>query len=94
MSEGFPNALVEAMSAGLPCVSFDCDAGPRDIIDDGTNGYLVPLQDIATFSEKLEILMKNTELRTTIGSEAMKIQEALDTKKIADEFLDFCTKEK
>ena len=39
--EGFPNALIEAMSVPLACISSDCVAGPGDIIEDGVNGLLV-----------------------------------------------------
>lgn len=40
--EGFPNALMEALSSGVPAVSFDCATGPSDLIQEGENGFLVP----------------------------------------------------
>ncbi len=90
VSEGFPNALVEAMAAGLPCVSFDCDAGPRDIILDGKNGYLVPLKNIDIFVSRIEVLINNEELRSQLSIEAAMIANILSIEKIANDYLIFC----
>lgn len=57
--EGFPNALIEAMHFGLPCVSTDCPTGPAELIQDGQNGFLVPINDIKEMSFKLGSLMAN-----------------------------------
>ncbi|MBF6648733.1 glycosyltransferase family 4 protein [Methylobacter sp. BlB1] len=90
VSEGFPNALVEAMAAGLPCVSFDCDAGPRDIIIDGKNGYLVPVRDVEVFASRLETLINNAAIRTRLSKEAAKIVNDFGVEKISDDYLAFC----
>ena len=68
--EGFPMVLLEAMECGLPCVSFACKCGPRDMILDGENGFLIENNDIDTFVEKLNRLMQDKELRTKQGISA------------------------
>ena len=57
--EGFPLVLIEAMQCGLPCIAFDCPQGPREIIEDGKNGFLIPYDDDALFIEKLTFLIEN-----------------------------------
>lgn len=89
VSEGFPNALVEAMAAGLPCVSFDCDAGPRDIIKNGENGFLIPLKRTEKFSKKIHFLIEHPELRLYMGKKASAIKNELEISKIAKEYLSF-----
>ena len=91
ISEGFPNALLEAMAAELPCVSFDCDAGPRDIISDGENGFLIELYDVEGFSDKLEQLTDNVDQRKKIGSSAKLYANRFNIKNISVKFLDFIT---
>ena len=68
--EGFPMTLVEAMAAGLPCVSFDCPEGPSEIIEDGHNGFLVPLYDVAALAERMGRLTDDASLRRQMGAEA------------------------
>lgn len=65
--EGFPNALLEAMSLGIPSVSFDCPSGPGEIIVHGNNGLLVPAEDVAGLSSSLSELMHNPEYRARLG---------------------------
>jgi glycosyltransferase involved in cell wall biosynthesis len=87
--EGFPNALCEAMAAGLPSIAFDIVAGPRDIIQDGVNGYLIKDNDIIELSRKLKFLIENCEERERLGMEAQKITDRYSLEKIGDSFLDF-----
>ena len=54
------------MQFSLPVVS-TFEGGIRDIVDDGETGYLVPQKDVAALAEKLEILIKDSELRQQIG---------------------------
>ncbi|WP_430934262.1 glycosyltransferase family 4 protein [Saccharicrinis sp. 156] len=88
-SEGFPNVIGEAMSAGLPVVAFDCVAGPSEMIKDGYNGFLVPLFDRSTFENKLSLLMDNEEVRAEQGANALKSIRDFTKEKICDSFHSF-----
>lgn len=89
--EGLPNALIEAMSSGLACVSFDCETGPRDLIMDNQNGFLIPSGNIQLLTERIEELMNNEELRNEFSVQARKSTEKLKVEYIAQEVMNFCT---
>ena len=88
-SEGFPNAIGEAMSAGLPVVAFDCVAGPSEMITDGYNGFLVPLFDFGQFEDRLVRLMSDETLRKKLGFNAMESIKKFSSEKICKAFHDF-----
>lgn len=68
--EGLPMVMIEAMSHGLPVVAFDCPTGPADVLTDGTNGLLVPPQDVEALSGALERVMDDPGLRSRFGETA------------------------
>lgn len=88
-SEGFPNALCEAMAAGLPCISFDFVAGPKEIITDKVDGLLVENGNIYSMAKKIQFLVDSPEERTKIGTNALRIRERLDEKKITQKIIEF-----
>ena len=71
--EGFPLALCEAMTCGLPSVVSNYPAGPEAIVRNGENGIIVPLHSSDSFREALSQLMGDDDLRMRMGSEALKI---------------------
>jgi glycosyltransferase involved in cell wall biosynthesis len=73
-TEGFPNALCEAMARGLAVVATDCPSGPADIITPGTDGVLVPVDDPGALAEALEILMEDHNLRLRLQQQAPEIR--------------------
>lgn len=81
-SEGFGMVLLEAISFGIPVVSFDCPSGPKEIIDDGETGYLVPLGEKDLFSEKLVSLINTSGEVNRMGHNAFQSSQKWNDKKI------------
>jgi len=90
-SEGFPNAIGEAMAAGLPVVAYDCVAGPSEMVRDGENGFLVPVFDDDTFAKKLKQLMLDKELRERFGENGKEYLKKYNIQSIGDQFHQFIT---
>ena len=81
--EGFPMVLIEAMSKGLPLVSFDCPRGPAEIIVDGENGRLVPDGDIPVFTQALRELIEDGSLRARMGAASLERARQYESEAIA-----------
>lgn len=81
--EGMPNALAEAMGLGLAVVSTDCLTGPRELIDDKKDGFLVPVGDIEELAKALKRLMDDESLRKDFGQRAAKKMKRYNIKTIA-----------
>lgn len=73
--EGLPMALLEAQAFGLPVITYACKCGPRDLIHDGQNGYLIEEGNQAAFVEKLLMLMLDESLRKRLGEENKRMSE-------------------
>jgi GalNAc-alpha-(1->4)-GalNAc-alpha-(1->3)-diNAcBac-PP-undecaprenol alpha-1,4-N-acetyl-D-galactosaminyltransferase len=68
--EGMPNALLEAMSAGLPSIITQASPGPLEMIEDGINGFVVPVDDPVALAKAMRKLISDETLRATLGQAA------------------------
>ncbi|MFD2557054.1 glycosyltransferase family 4 protein [Sphingobacterium tabacisoli] len=82
--EGLPMALLEAQACGLPLLSYACKCGPRDIIEQGRNGYWVEQGDQIKFGERLRELLNSDSLRREMG-EAAKVMSMRFSEKVVME---------
>jgi glycosyltransferase involved in cell wall biosynthesis len=80
--EGFPNALLEAMAAGLPVVAFDCLSGPGEIVVHEQNGLLVAAGDVTGLAAALARLMRDPAERVRMGKNATDIAVALSPESV------------
>ena len=86
--EGMPNCLIEGIGCGIPVVSYDCPIGPREIVVDDVNGYLVKYNDIAQLAEKMLACLQREWNEEAIR----KTSEKFDVSYIADEYLELFEK--
>lgn len=90
-NECFPMTLLEAQSAGLPCIAFDCETGPRHILSNQQNGLLVKMGDIQAMAASIDSLITDTEKRKAMGNAAwqsvLQFDPALIYKSWAEKFL-------
>lgn len=68
--EGLPMVLIESQTFGLPIVSYACKCGPKEVITDGLDGFLIEENNELDFANKLTLLMKNDELRQQMSNQA------------------------
>lgn len=87
VSEAFGLVIIEAMSCGLPVVSYNSPFGTREIINDGINGFLVPLGDEEMLADRICLLMGDKELRKRIGIIAAETAKKYSMDKIVEMWL-------
>lgn len=87
-SESFSLVLCEAMNYGVPCVAFDVDVGPREIIQNGKNGFLIEDRNIDLMIKKIDGLLSNNDIRKKMGIDAKKKASQYYPDKILDKWVD------
>ena len=88
--EGIPNALIEAMAIGLPCVSTDCSpGGARVLIENEKNGLLVPCDDAEKLASAMIKMISDRELAKQCGENAYEIRSRVEASVIANRWLEF-----
>lgn len=86
-TEGMPNALMEAMALGLPCISTDCPCGgPKTLIQDGINGLLTPVGDIEAMTKAIDRVLGNPGFAAELGRNALKIRETLSPENVNNQW--------
>ena len=81
--EGCPNALIEAMANGCPVISFDCQYGPSEIVEDGKSGILVPQGDTAALSDAITRVVSDGALRKRLGSAGRRRADRFSVEEVA-----------
>ena len=86
--EGFPMVLLESLSKGLPAVAFDCPTGPRELIDNGSTGFLISPDDGTNkFAEKTIELLESRDLQNEFSANALKKSKQFEIESIKQQWI-------
>jgi GalNAc-alpha-(1->4)-GalNAc-alpha-(1->3)-diNAcBac-PP-undecaprenol alpha-1,4-N-acetyl-D-galactosaminyltransferase len=80
--EGFPNALLEAMSRGIATIAFDCESGPSEIIRHDENGLLVPQGNIPELAAAMQSLAHDNDRRTRLADAAREVNDRFSPERV------------
>lgn len=86
--EGLPMTLLEGQAFGLPIVSYACKCGPRDIITEGEDGFLVPVGDVKSLADRMTRLMADQELRKRMGRMSKINSTRFSEEKVMTQWID------
>lgn len=85
--EGIPNAIVEAMTVGLPIIATDCKpGGAKLLVRDGIDGFIVPINDEMAICEKMKLVLCDEGLRKRLGTNALQITTRFSEEKIRNQW--------
>ena len=80
--EGLPFVLIEAMTCGTACISFDCPSGPREVIRNGVNGLLVPAEQVNALASGIVTLGEDPMLRERLGNAARSVSKPFSEQRV------------
>lgn len=88
--EGMPNALIEGMAMGLACISADFPSGAApEIITDGVDGFVVPMNDVDALSERLQLLIDDENIRRSFQDKSVEIRQRQNIDEIVSQWIEF-----
>ena len=87
--EGIPNVMLEAMALGVPIISVDCPTGPREVLEDGKHGLLLPMGDHAAFSSALQQIENNENgFASALSNSSQLRASSFDVEQISKRFIE------
>lgn len=88
LRESFSMVILEAMACGCVVISYDCPTGPKELIEDGVNGFLVPLNDTEALINRYSLLVKNPDLCQKISDNARVFSKEFLDKSVINKWMD------